>query len=233
MAFGVALLGSLLGVSVGCRMCGSTYDYCGPTYTGDAWDPAGDPMYRANSILSPTNGEGIGLFAGDDCIDCKKGAAATPTMPMKLGAGGPAKPGFSTKTQGGGSRIAVPSVAPNGSAPGFGEIMDESTDPNEYTVPPGNLNWQSPDSKPQPEPLQPEPLQPEPLQPEPVRPNTPSTPFRPGMTQSDPYGNLSESEDFSISLEELRKEDPSIMNVRILGVEEQSPTVNVAGTPHH
>jgi hypothetical protein len=49
---------TLISSSVGCRMCGTGYDYCMPAYIGRAEDYRGcDTLYRAGSIFSGTNEE--------------------------------------------------------------------------------------------------------------------------------------------------------------------------------
>ncbi len=45
----------LVVVAGGCRMCAESYDYCGPTFTGQC-DEQCDPNARAGSILSSNPG---------------------------------------------------------------------------------------------------------------------------------------------------------------------------------
>jgi hypothetical protein len=48
----------LMSSSVGCRMCGTEYDYCMPAYTGRAEDYRGcDTLYRAGSVFNGNNEE--------------------------------------------------------------------------------------------------------------------------------------------------------------------------------
>ena len=60
----VLLLGLLASVlaTLGCAMCASPYDYCGPTHSGGECGDCGmcDPMARAGSVLSPTLGYDYG-----------------------------------------------------------------------------------------------------------------------------------------------------------------------------
>lgn len=60
----LGLLASVL-ATLGCAMCASPYDYCGPTYSGGDCGECGDcgvcdPMARAGSVLSPTLGGDYG-----------------------------------------------------------------------------------------------------------------------------------------------------------------------------
>jgi len=57
----LALL-ALVPATLGCAMCASPYDYCGPTHSGGECDDCGtcDPMARAGSRLSPTLGYDYG-----------------------------------------------------------------------------------------------------------------------------------------------------------------------------
>ncbi|MDR0609184.1 MAG: hypothetical protein LBG58_03665 [Planctomycetaceae bacterium] len=46
----------LISSSIGCRMCGTSYDYCVPAHTGRAEDYRGcDTLYRAGSIFNGDN----------------------------------------------------------------------------------------------------------------------------------------------------------------------------------
>jgi hypothetical protein len=86
-------LGLLL-PGLGCAMCASPYDYCGPTFTGN---DCGDPCFvnqRAGSIFDPApvaspHSEYGGPYEGDEGViessrdetDLDAGESDTPTAP--------------------------------------------------------------------------------------------------------------------------------------------------------
>ncbi len=198
----------LLASSFGCRMCGSTYDYCGPTFSGNECEGPCDPMFRANSILSNSalamnqpvlEGDAYGYTdqkSGNTLIPIRRNTQDSPTP-----AGGSWR------------RIAVPDSAPNGidmehdggndgetnTGNGGNDFMPSEPESNRWMAPP-------------PETLTPETLPPLPFSVQPSRPMT--------MRQRPYMMDPSSGEELGLTLERLQNEDPSIMGFEIVGVED-------------
>lgn len=207
------LVFSLFALSAaGCRMCSSTYDYCGPTYDGRGPECACDPLYRAGSIIYPCGA------AVEGCQSCSFGVSTTQSQIRTYGDTATTTSTFTSPSgrgtgtvQGAGKRVAVPQDVPNGNDSYDG--IYEPDDAGDYTVPPlPERQWVTPPNGTH------------------RLPNTPqSNPADAtfNSTINQPRRLPASQEDFGLTLEELRREDPSITNVEIISVEELDATENL------
>ncbi|MDR1141246.1 MAG: hypothetical protein LBL62_06105 [Planctomycetaceae bacterium] len=172
--------------SVGCRMCGTQYDYCMPAYTGRAEDYRGcDSLYRAGSIFN-----GYGEEIADN-----EGQIIRATNAGNFGATIPVdrfRSNSSRLEPRSGTQIGRPQLAP---------------------TPNGNNNTEEPENSiPGIEDLLQENI--------PVKPAIPTVhpPLTRQAVETIPFSAQSGEPTFSI--EDLRRLDPTVTDIKILNVED-------------
>ncbi|MDR2115101.1 MAG: hypothetical protein LBP87_01845, partial [Planctomycetaceae bacterium] len=129
--------------SVGCRMCGTQYDYCTPAYTGRTEDYRGcDPLYRAGSIFSYDNCGGNEISEINEIIDGEEQIIRA-TNAGNFGVTTPfgqSSSGSSRLEPRSGTSIGRPTLAPNpnGNYPNGNKNTDEPEDePENENILPG------------------------------------------------------------------------------------------------
>lgn len=185
----------------GCRMCASPYDYCGPVFNDGG--PNCDPLHRVNSAFGSACCE---KSYAEETIVGHHGSDIEPGRYTE-----PKKPAAGKKS---GVPIGIPKNAPNGTTGRAMEIERgndgyRAVDPNDYLIPPGAAPGRFPDAPS-------------------IQPETPSgsgdvpSPF--GAPAAPPTGTMNrlQRDDVDFDLEEIRRSDPSITNIEILSVEDES-----------
>jgi hypothetical protein len=191
------VLGVILVIgSTGCRMCGTQYDYCTPAYTGRTEDYRGcDPLYRAGSIFN-CDGEEITDADGQIIRATNAGNFGT-TTPVGRGQYKPSR--LEPRAP-----IGRPPLAPtpNGNTeepentiPGIEDLIRETLP----TLPPA-LPTVNP-------------------------PVTRQIPARQThtATSSETIPFSAQSGEPTFTIEDLRRLDPSVTDIKILNVEDNSP----------
>lgn len=190
----------------GCRMCGSPYDYCVPSYTDRCDDYRGcDPLYRAGSILYGGDGEFVdasvnaGNFGRIVPVDTRRPRSQGGTR-------GPTRIGMPETTHGQDQIDYTP--------PSMQELLKGGgTSPLEPFAP-GSENLFEVPNVPQSEPI---PVTPPATMPPAIPPGIP--------TPAEPMPFVSGNAVSDITVEELRRLDPSITDVKILNIDD---TINSA-----
>ena len=216
---------SLLLCSVGCRICSTPYDHCISTYIERHDDYRGCyPLYRGGSIFC-----GQGDCCGGGYVDYYNNAGNYGiTTPITL-VGHTSNTGlgtFETHPDTGHSTIGIPDSAPgkNGGTPPpirdpknpiptVKELIDQPRGTTQFPVPntPPAMPRTAPHFEDMPSPFAPSDAVPNLIVPDENRIIPPNT--HPTMMETDP----------PITLEELRRLDPTIQDVQIISIEDVTP----------
>lgn len=198
--------------STGCRMCGSSYDYCMPAFLDRQDDYRGcDSLYRAGSIYQNVAcqsgcGEEIALTTDRSLNAGNFGVTTSVDAPLMQG---PKRPG-------GGSTLGKPPTGPILNGDGF-------------DVPTQGVEELLQDSMPsRPTPLMPTPLVPTPMEGNPP-PATSPEPFVPvPPSQQSPVETMPltmpSSPEPTITVEDLRRLDPSVTDIKIINIDDSLDT---------
>ncbi|MDR3197506.1 MAG: hypothetical protein LBU34_06500 [Planctomycetaceae bacterium] len=172
--------------SIGCRMCGTQYDYCTPAYTGRVEDYRGcDPLYRAGSIFN---------CYGNEIAD-EEGQIIRATNAGNFGVTTPVNRAYSDP-----SRLEPRSETPIGR-------------PTLAPTPNGNNTDEPENTLPGIEDLIRETI--------PVKPAIPAV--NPPVTRQVPVETIpftAQSGEPTFTIEDLRRLDPSVTDIKILNVED-------------
>lgn len=230
----VLALGSLLAFS-GCRMSDSSYDYCSPifrggqicggetcasrtygseVYSGEVCDPLCDPLYRAGSIYY---GRGMnGLTQGVNNANASRetssdaprspnrsrvpsNSSPLPNLPRVIsGNSSSQERSFAPESSNGKARFSVPNLDRK-----IPPASTYSPSPNENPVSPINAPREKNDTI---------------FDTKPIPPSTFEVPPFPQNLPQNYSNTASENEDYGITLEALRKLDPTITDVKIMSV---------------
>lgn len=197
----------------GCRMCGSPYDYCMPAYTQRSDDYRGcDPLYRAGSIFY-ANVDYADGFDDPNCPECSKGNTGNFGKTRSILGPRARQPERTprTRTTTPPPPIGIPLKAPVSNGNGTPDVPQR-----------GNQDYRLPTI---------EELLDETRPDRPFGPTTPAVPVTPPSRRpvpppvpSDPSESIPftmQSGEPTISLDELRRLDPSITDVKILNIDDK------------
>ena len=223
--FVVALfLASLFLGSMGCRMCSSPYDYCLSTHIDRPDDFRGcGPLYRAGSVLSD-NGYGVRKMSDGEVLYVNNGGGFS----NNAGNYGMTTPIVQPTMQRGPDSWSFP---PNREPSRIGIPQDQPIEPS--LVPDSTVPTIQELLLPQRRGGMPEPMRPVPLTP-PSRPKVEILDFERPQIETMPFSPSDEPVlppppnpfptttdiDPPITLEELRRLDPSVREVQIISIED-------------
>jgi hypothetical protein len=187
------LLITLISSSIGCRMCGTGYDYCVPAHTGRAEDYRGcDTLYRAGSIFNGNSEE----ITGNDgqIIRATNAGNFGITEPVNRVRVNPSR--LEPRSS---SPIGRPSLAPNPNGNNNNNNNNNNEEPENFIPGIEDLLQNTPPIKP-------------------VRPTVNPPVTRQTSIETIPFSAQSGEPTFTV--EDLRRLDPSVTDIKILNIED-------------